>query len=116
MLKRHYIAAVIAYTRAWISIAPCMAARNCGSSDSRRLDRAQQAFGSPLDVRVREAMASVHAKRIFGPGDFPRDTVRLVADLAADGSINSAADTKEFRRVQAQVDDDGSPPQSACGQ
>jgi hypothetical protein len=116
VLKREYIAAVTAYARAWLSIAPCVSTRTCGSSDSRRLDRAQQAFGSPLDARVREAMAGVHAKRIFGPGDFPRDTVRLVADLAADDAINSAADTKEFRRVQAQFDNDGSPPPSACGQ
>jgi hypothetical protein len=102
-LKRWYIKAVVAYARAWISIAPCVATRTCGSGDSQKLDRAEQAFGSPLDVRVRDAMTHLHAKGIFGPADFPKDTARLVAELAADGSINSAADTKEFRHMEARL-------------
>jgi hypothetical protein len=101
--KHYYIKAVIAYARAWLSMAPCVATRTCGSSDSQKLERAREAFGSPLDVRVRDAMVHVHAKGGFGPADFPKDTVRLVAELAADGSINSVADTSAFRQVEARL-------------
>jgi hypothetical protein len=109
IVKHYYIKAVIAYARAWLSIAPCVATRTCSSSDSQKLERARQAFGSALDVRVRDAMAHIQATGIFGPADFPKDTVRLVAELAADGSINSAADTSAFRHVQAQLDSDAGP-------
>jgi len=115
-VKHYYIKAVVAYARAWLSIAPCVATRTCGSSDSQKLQRARQAFGSPLDVWVRNAMAHIHAKGIFGPADFPKDTVRVVADLAADGSINSAADTEAFRQVQARLDPDAAPAsRQDCG-
>lgn len=115
-LKTRYINAVVAYARAWLSIAPCMGARTCGSSDSQKIDRAQQAFGSPLDLRVRDAMESLHAKGIFAPRDFPKDTVRLVAELAADGSINSSADTEAFRRVEAQIGGGPSRRRLDCGE
>lgn len=115
-VKHYYIKAVVAYARAWLSIAPCVATRTCGSSDSQKLERARRTFGSPLDVWVRDAMAHVHAKGIFGPADFPKDTVRLVAELAADDSTNSAADTKAFRQVQARLDPGAGPaPRQDCG-
>jgi hypothetical protein len=91
ILKTRYIKAANAYAHAWISIAPCLGTRTCGSADSSRIDRAAHAFGSPLDHRVREAMQRVHAKAVFKLGDFPNDTAPLVADLAADGSINPLA-------------------------
>ncbi len=112
-LRAHYVKAAIDYVRAWISIAPCLGTHTCRGSDSPLMDRAAHAFGSPRDLRVRDAMQAVHAKGIFGPADFPKDTVRLVADLAADGSINPAAETREFRHIKAQF---GDPPQRAdCG-
>ena len=115
-VKRYYIKAVVAYARAWLSIAPCVATRSCGSADSQKLERARRAFGSALDLRVRDAMAHVHAKGIFGPADFPKDTVRLVAELAADGSINSAADTRAFRQVEARLNPDAGPAsRQDCG-
>jgi hypothetical protein len=112
-LKTRYIRAVIDYARAWISIAPCLGTRTCGGSDSPLIDRAAHAFGSPLDLRVRDAMQAVHAKGIFGPADFPKDTVRLVSDLAADSSINSAEETKQLRHVSAQFGD--TPRRADCG-
>jgi hypothetical protein len=104
ILKAGYVKAVVAYARAWTSIAPCVAIRSCTSWDSARLDRARKAFGTPLDHRVRDAMMAVHAKVTFGTGDFPEDTTRLVADLAADDAIESAHRTREFRNVIAQHD------------
>jgi hypothetical protein len=97
-LKTHYIKAVTDYVRAWISIAPCLGTHTCRGSDSPNMDRAAQTFGSPLDLRVRDAMHRVHAKGVFGVGDFPKDTISLVSELAADGSINPAADPR-FRRA-----------------
>jgi hypothetical protein len=114
VLRANYIKAVVAYVRARISIAPCIPIRSCTSWDSAELDRARKAFGTPLDTRVREAMQETHARTIFGTGAFPRDTVRIVADVAADPSINSAADTKEFRHVSAQLGDTDRRP--GCGQ
>jgi hypothetical protein len=105
VLKKNYIKAVVAYARAWISIVPCIGTQTCHGWDSAALDRAAQAFGTPLDHRVRDAMRAAHARAMFGSGDFPKDTVHLVADLAADSSLNSAHETREFRHVSAQLDD-----------
>ena len=98
ILKMHYIKVVTDYVRAWISIAPCLGTHTCQWSDSTRMDLAAQAFGSPLDLRVRDAMQKVHARGVFGIGDFPQDTVALVSQLAADGSVNPHADPR-FRSM-----------------
>jgi hypothetical protein len=98
ILKMHYIKAVTDYVRAWISIAPCLGTHSCRWSDSPRMDLATRAFGSPLDLRVRDAMQKVHGKGVFGIGDFPQDTVTLVSQLAADGSVNPDADPR-FRSM-----------------
>jgi hypothetical protein len=105
VLKKNYIKAVVAYARAWISIVPCIGTQTCRSSDSQLLDRGAHAFGSPLDHRVRDAMRATHQKALFGAADFPKETVHLVADLAADPSLNGVQETREFRRVSAQLDD-----------
>ena len=105
VLKKNYIGAVVAYARAWISIVPCVGTRSCRGADSQALDRAARAFGTPLDIRVREAMRVAHAKAIFGPADFPKDTINLVAELAADSFVHYAADIAAFRKVAAQLDD-----------
>jgi len=92
ILKARYIKAVNDYAHAWISIAPCLGNHTCRSgADSALMDRAAQAFGSPLDHRVREAMVAVHEKARFKLGDFPNDTAILVATMARDGSINPLA-------------------------
>jgi hypothetical protein len=102
-LKARYIEAASKYARAWLSIAPCVGTRTCGSSDGVRLDRAQKAFGSPLDHRVREAMKKAHETDIFIAGDFAKDVVVLVAEMAGDAVINPYASprgkeiSREFR-------------------
>jgi hypothetical protein len=93
-VKARYIAAATKYARAWLSIAPCVGTRTCGSSDGPRLDRAQQAFGSPLDHRVREAMQKAHRTGALAQSDFPKDAVILVAEMAADPMINPLAAPK----------------------
>jgi|HubBroStandDraft_6_1064221.scaffolds.fasta_scaffold782133_2 hypothetical protein len=90
-LKARYIKAVNDYARAWLSIVPCLTTRTCRNADSLNIERAAEAFGTPSDHRVREAMQQVHAKGVFKLGDFPNDTARMVAELAADGAINPAA-------------------------
>ena len=105
VLKKNYIKAVVAYARAWISIVPCIGTKTCRSGDSEALDRAAQAFGTPLDIRVREAMRVAHSRAIFGPADFPKDTVNLVSQLAADSFVHhQPGDTETFRKVAAQLD------------
>jgi hypothetical protein len=91
-IKARYVEAATKYVRAWLSVVPCLATKTCGSSDSPRLDRAQQAFGSPLDHRVREAMKIIHRRGAFVTADFPHDAVGMVAMLAADPVINPQAD------------------------
>ncbi len=109
--KATYIKAVNAYARAWISIAPCLGTHTCGSSDSAKLDRAAQAFGSPLDHRLRELMRRIHDKRIFGPHDFPGELAQFVATMAGDARINPRAE--EFRKIAAGMDDSAGPDCSA---
>ncbi len=72
VLKASYIDAATAYARAWLSIAPCVGTRTCGSTDGRKLDLAKNAFGSPLDHRVREAMHRLHDSEFSSPRIFPR--------------------------------------------
>jgi hypothetical protein len=105
VLKKNYIKAVVAYARAWVSIVPCIGTQTCRSADSPLLDRAAHAFGSPLDHRVRDAMRATHQKALFGSADFPKETVHLVADLAADSSLNGVHETRQFRQISAQLDD-----------
>jgi hypothetical protein len=88
VVKGHYVKAVNDYARAYVAIAPCLGTRSCRASDSAKIERAQHAFGSPLDRRLREAMIKVHAKATFKLGDFPNDTAPLVAEMAADSEIN----------------------------
>jgi hypothetical protein len=94
ILKMQYIKVVTDYVQALINMAPCLATHTCRWSDSTRMDDAAQAFGSPLDLRVRDAMQKVHAKGVFGVGDFPQDTVTLVSQLAADSSVDPDADSR----------------------
>jgi hypothetical protein len=102
-LKARYIEAASKYARAWLSIAACAGTRTCGPADGARLNRAQKAFGSALDHRVREAMKKVHETDIFVKGDFAKDVVVLVAEMAGDGVINPYASprgkeiSREFR-------------------
>jgi hypothetical protein len=87
-IRARYIRAATNYARAWLSIAPCVGSETCGSSDGPRLERAQRSFGSPLDRRVREAMRKAHQTTTFSTGDFPKDVAGLLAEFAADPSIN----------------------------
>jgi hypothetical protein len=93
-LKTRYVSAATNYARAWLSVVPCLKTRTCGSADDARLGRAQEAFGSPLDHRVREAMRRAHETDAIHDGDFSEDVVRHVALLAADPLINPSADPK----------------------
>jgi hypothetical protein len=95
-LKARYVKAATDYVHAWFSVAPCLGAR-CSSADGPSMDRAAKAFGSPLDHRVREAMRRAHETDALREGDFPKDIVRFVAELAADPVINPSADP-EIRR------------------
>jgi hypothetical protein len=72
ILKMHYIKAVTDYVRAWISIAPCLGTHSCRWSDSPRMDLATRAFGSPLDLRVRDAMQKVTARACSASATFRR--------------------------------------------
>jgi hypothetical protein len=94
-VKARYIAAATNYARAWLSIVPCFATRTCfGSSDAARLDRARDAFGSPLDHRVKEKMVRAHETGAIREGDFPKETAGLMALFANDPVINPQADPK----------------------
>lgn len=86
-LKEHYVDAANNYARALTGVVPCLRTQTCGKSDWQKLELAGRAFGTPLDRRVHEAMQQVHAKGLFKRGDFPDDTVNLVAEMAADPAI-----------------------------
>jgi|HubBroStandDraft_6_1064221.scaffolds.fasta_scaffold28651_2 hypothetical protein len=117
-MRRLYVEAATQYARAWLSIVPCLRTSTCGSSDGRRLDRAREAFGSPLDHRVRDAMQRVHSIGALARSDFPADVVGFVAQLAADPLMNPRADptiraaTLEMRESIAAAE--GRPPAN-CG-
>jgi hypothetical protein len=92
--KASYVAAATAYARAWLSIAPCAGTSSCGAAgDSRRIDQAAQAFGSPLDRRVRDAMARAHGTGVLTATDFPPEVVGLLAGWARDPMLDPRAST-----------------------
>jgi hypothetical protein len=93
-LKTRYVEAAANYARAWLSVAPCLATRTCGSADDPLIRRASEAFGSPLDRRVRDSMKKVHATDAIREEDFSPEIVRHVALLASDPLINPSADPK----------------------
>ena len=100
-LKTSYVEAATAYARAWLSIAPCVATRTCSNSDRERLDRAQDTFDSPLDHRVREAMRKLHSTGVFGTGDFAKDVVTLLSQMANDPRIDPRASTQRRKVAEA---------------
>jgi len=99
VLRANYIKAAVAYARAWLAIVPCMANETCGGSSWQQngTERAAKAFGTPLDARVREAMAAVHKKARFGIGDFPHDTITVLSMMTSDPLINPKADPRYTR-------------------
>jgi hypothetical protein len=117
-MKRLYVEAAAQYARAWLSIVPCLKTSTCGSWDGARLDRAREAFGSPLDHRVREAMQKAHGTGALVRGDFPSDVVEFVALLAADPLLNPRVDpairaaTLEMREAAASAE---GRPLANCG-
>jgi hypothetical protein len=56
-----------------------------------RIERAQRAFGSPFDQRVKEAMRNAHDTNAIFVGDFAKDLAPIVAMLASDPVINPSA-------------------------
>lgn len=84
-----YVQAATDYARAWLAIVPCFANDTCTNADSKRIDLVQTRFGTPLDNRVKEAMARAHAARTLKASDFPPDTVSLLVSLAADTTLMS---------------------------
>jgi hypothetical protein len=52
---------------------------------------------------VHEAMQQVHAKGLFKRGDFPADTVYLVAEMAADPAIRPEAKIDPRFATQQQI-------------
>ena len=96
LAKARYIEAATKYVRGWFSVAPCMAEIGRCNSDGgdKQLDRVQQVFGTPLDRRVREAMQRAHETDAIVEGDFPRDTLLLLAQMAADPVISPYAEPR----------------------
>jgi hypothetical protein len=100
-LRDQYIAAATKYARAWLSISPCL--QRCNSNELAKLELAQKAFGTPFDKSVREVMRNIHDTDTIRQGDFGKDVVVTVANMAGDATINPLADpdvrksVKEFR-------------------
>jgi len=92
--KVRYIEAAVKYTRARLSIAPCVATYTCSGADEARLDRAGEAFGTPLDRRVWEAMGQAHETDALRSSDFPKDVVGLVAETARDPVLNPRTEAR----------------------
>jgi hypothetical protein len=74
-IRKHLIAAMIGYTRAWAEMAGC---RNGYCFDDRKLDAAAAAFKTPADLRVHAALREAVSKGGIERVDFPpaiRDSV-----------------------------------------
>jgi hypothetical protein len=102
-LKQHYVEAANNYARALTGVVPCLRTQTCGRTDWPRLELAGHAFGTPLDHRVHEAMQKVHAKGVFRRGDFPDDTVNLLAEMAGDPAIRPEAKIDPNSATKQQV-------------
>lgn len=85
--KDRYVRAATAYAEAWLKLAPCVASSTCSNATSYQLDRAQTAFGTPLDGLVHDAMVAAHQTGEVHSSDFPVRTLSILAGLAADPSL-----------------------------
>lgn len=85
-MKANLIAAVTAYTRAWQNKLDCPRPMGlwffCGD---KNLDAAAQAFSTPLDVRVKAALAEAFEQKGVVRADFPGDVRRDVLQFAGPG-------------------------------
>lgn len=100
--KFRYVQAATDYAEAWLKLAPCVAKNTCSNATSAQLDRAQKAFGTSVDRKVRTAMTDVHMTGEIQGSDFPPSTISLMASLASDPSLMSAS--PDAARLEAQGD------------
>jgi hypothetical protein len=94
-VKAGMIDAVSAYAKAWRDMMGC----GPGGCDYSRLNAAAQAFSTPLDARLREAVASAFDKRGITVDDFP-SALRINIAMMARGRGDS---TLACRETRAQV-------------
>src|SRR5258708_26553261 len=92
VLKARYISAATNYARAWLSVAPCVATRTCSSADQPLLQRAQEAFGSPLDHRVQDAIREADQTDAIRDEHFPNDVVSHLALLATAQALHPGSE------------------------
>jgi hypothetical protein len=83
-LRQEFLAAAGAYARAFQLSMGCERSHWCVIDDARR-EQAVQAFGSPYDKRVKEAIAAVHGMGTIVRTDYVDGYGSIVAMLAGRG-------------------------------
>jgi hypothetical protein len=83
-LKREFLTAALAYGRAFRLAMGCQNDQVCMTDDARR-EQAIQAFGSPYDKRVKQAIAAVHRMGGVVRNDYPDKFGSLLATMAGQG-------------------------------
>lgn len=90
--KANLVAAVSAYATAWREVMGC----GPNGCDPRRLNAAAAAFSTPLDSRVREALAAAFDKRGVSIDDFP-SALRINLAMLVPGRGDAASACPETR-------------------
>lgn len=84
-MKANLIAATSAYARGWLKIFDCRnPAMPFGCSEKKR-DQANAAYSTPLDVRVRAALAEAFEQKGVVQEEFPEDIRMAVLQFAGTG-------------------------------
>lgn len=83
-LRQEFLAAAGAYARAFQLALGCQRSHWCVIDDARR-EQAVQAFGSPYDKRVKEAIAAVHGMGTIVRTDYADGYGSIVAMMAGRG-------------------------------
>jgi hypothetical protein len=84
-MKANLIAATAAYARAYMQIFSCpnpIMSRGC---NEKKRDEANAAFSTPLDIRVRAALAEAYEQKGVVETDFPEDIRLTVKQFAGPG-------------------------------
>lgn len=100
-MKANLIAATAAYARAYMKIFDCPNPMFAMMCSEKKRDEANAAFSTPLDVRVRAALAEAFEQKGVVETDFPEEIRFTVKQFAGPGLWSDPSPVCQLRQARA---------------